>query len=144
MSKTVDRVDKPNCLYPTENDMSLDHRTNLVSLMNEGLASAVDLKMQMKHARWNVKVPSYIALHELFHEPLPRPYGRPTQPCPGLRVLVSAPPNNAWILLVLTERFGRCKIIDYRSMFSLIAKSAIRKWSNTLCCAQIQNTKLLP
>jgi starvation-inducible DNA-binding protein len=34
--------------------------------MNQRLASAVDLQMQMKQAHWNVKGPSFIALHELF------------------------------------------------------------------------------
>jgi starvation-inducible DNA-binding protein len=35
-------------------------------IMNQRLASAVDLQMQMKQAHWNVKGPSFIGLHELF------------------------------------------------------------------------------
>src|ERR1039457_4389213 len=50
----------------TENDISLPQRTQLNALMNQRLASAVDLQMQMKQAHWNVKGPSFIGLHELF------------------------------------------------------------------------------
>ncbi len=66
MKKTEAIVDETPDMYTTENDMSLDHRTNLNRLMNQRLASAVDLQMQMKQAHWNVKGPSFIALHELF------------------------------------------------------------------------------
>ena len=53
-------------MYETENDISLQRRTQLNALMNQRLASAVDLQMQMKQAHWNVKGPSFIGLHELF------------------------------------------------------------------------------
>lgn len=53
-------------LYETENDISLNRRSELNALMNQRLASAVDLQMQMKQAHWNVKGPSFIGLHELF------------------------------------------------------------------------------
>jgi starvation-inducible DNA-binding protein len=66
MRKTELIVDEATELYTTENDVSLDHRTNLINLMNQRLATAVDLQMQMKQAHWNVKGPSFIALHELF------------------------------------------------------------------------------
>src|SRR5437667_2201508 len=39
---------------------------SLNSLMNQRLADAVDLQMQMKQAHWNVKGPHFIGLHELF------------------------------------------------------------------------------
>ena len=52
--------------YETENDISLQRRTELNTLMNQRLADAVDLQMQMKQAHWNVKGPSFIGLHELF------------------------------------------------------------------------------
>lgn len=55
-------------MYPTENDISLPRRTEINTLMNQRLASAVDLQMQMKQAHWNVKGPSFIALHKLFDE----------------------------------------------------------------------------
>ena len=66
MRKTQLIVDEATELYTTENDVSLDHRTNLINLMNQRLATAVDLQMQMKQAHWNVKGPNFIALHELF------------------------------------------------------------------------------
>lgn len=66
MRKTVAIIDETTDMYMTENDISLDHRMNLNRLMNQRLASAIDLQMQMKHAHWNVKGPSFIALHELF------------------------------------------------------------------------------
>jgi starvation-inducible DNA-binding protein len=66
MRKTVAIVDETTDMYATESDVSLDHRMNLNRLMNQRLASAIDLQMQMKHAHWNVKGPSFIALHELF------------------------------------------------------------------------------
>ncbi len=53
-------------MYETENDISQRRRTELNALMNQRLASAVDLQMQMKQAHWNVKGPSFIGLHELF------------------------------------------------------------------------------
>ena len=53
-------------MYETENDISLSRRTELNALLNLRLASAVDLQMQLKQAHWNVKGPSFIALHELF------------------------------------------------------------------------------
>ncbi len=53
-------------MYETENDISLQRRSELNLLMNQRLACAVDLQMQMKQAHWNVKGPSFIGLHELF------------------------------------------------------------------------------
>ena len=59
------RAESPK-MYETENDISKDRRSQLNALMNQRLASAVDLQMQMKQAHWNVKGPSFIGLHELF------------------------------------------------------------------------------
>jgi starvation-inducible DNA-binding protein len=53
-------------MYETENDISKSSRVELNALMNQRLASAVDLQLQMKQAHWNVKGPSFIGLHELF------------------------------------------------------------------------------
>ena len=62
---TTKIAEAPN-MYETENDISLKRRTELNTLMNQRLADAVDLQMQMKQAHWNVKGPSFIGLHELF------------------------------------------------------------------------------
>ena len=53
-------------MYETENDISLPRRIEINALLNQRLADAVDLQMQMKQAHWNVKGPSFIGLHELF------------------------------------------------------------------------------
>lgn len=38
----------------------------LVNLLNQALADAIDLQLQAKQAHWNVKGENFIALHELF------------------------------------------------------------------------------
>ncbi|MEZ5312358.1 MAG: DNA starvation/stationary phase protection protein Dps [Thermoanaerobaculia bacterium] len=53
-------------MHPTKNDLSKSSRTRLVKLLNARLADAMDLMLQAKEAHWNVKGPSFIALHELF------------------------------------------------------------------------------
>jgi len=59
------RTEAPT-MYETENDIPKERRVELITLMNQRLASAVDLQLQMKQAHWNVKGPSFIGLHELF------------------------------------------------------------------------------
>ena len=53
-------------MYKTRNDLASDVRSRVGQLLNSRLASAIDLYLQTKHAHWNVKGPSFIALHELF------------------------------------------------------------------------------
>jgi starvation-inducible DNA-binding protein len=53
-------------LHPTKNDLSESTRAKVVELLNSTLALAVDLRLQAKQAHWNVKGPTFIALHELF------------------------------------------------------------------------------
>jgi starvation-inducible DNA-binding protein len=53
-------------LYRTKIDVPANARAALVGLLNARLADAIDLAMQMKQAHWNVKGPSFIALHEMF------------------------------------------------------------------------------
>ena len=55
-------------MYETENDIDQKRRRELNALMNQRLADAVDLQMQMKQAHWNVKGPHFIGLHELFDQ----------------------------------------------------------------------------
>ena len=40
----------------------------MVALLNARLADAVDLRLSIKEAHWNVKGPTFIALHELFDQ----------------------------------------------------------------------------
>jgi starvation-inducible DNA-binding protein len=65
LAKIASRPEMPK-MYETENDISKERRSELTALMNQRLADAVDLQMQMKQAHWNVKGPSFIGLHELF------------------------------------------------------------------------------
>src|SRR3954468_21674128 len=55
-------------MYDTENDLPQNRRLELNMLMNQRLADAVDLQLQMKQAHWNVKGPHFIGLHELFDQ----------------------------------------------------------------------------
>ena len=66
MKKSIANLAEAPKMYATENEISEKCRSELNTLMNQRLASAVDLQMQMKQAHWNVKGPSFIGLHELF------------------------------------------------------------------------------
>ncbi len=55
-------------LHSTKNDLSENIREKAISLLNQHLADILDLRSQAKQAHWNVKGPSFIALHELFDE----------------------------------------------------------------------------
>jgi len=53
-------------MFDTRNDLPVNARTRVIELLNARLADAIDLGAQSKYAHWNVKGPSFIALHELF------------------------------------------------------------------------------
>src|SRR5688500_6053603 len=53
-------------LHNTKNDLGKDLRGKLVTLLNQRLADATDLKSQAKQPHWNVKAMNFISLHELF------------------------------------------------------------------------------
>jgi starvation-inducible DNA-binding protein len=55
-------------MYPTKNDLPEAVRTKVIELLNARLADAIDLQTQCKQAHWNVKGPSFIALHKLFDD----------------------------------------------------------------------------
>lgn len=55
-------------LYPTKNDLPETSRREAVALLNQRLAECIDLQAQSKQAHWNVKGPSFIALHKLFDD----------------------------------------------------------------------------
>src|SRR5246500_5443141 len=52
--------------FETSIDLSEHIRKEAVSILNQRLADATDLKTQTKHAHWNVKGPQFFQLHELF------------------------------------------------------------------------------
>ena len=43
-------------------------RVQVIALLNQRLADCIDLQAQSKQAHWNVKGPTFIALHKLFDE----------------------------------------------------------------------------
>ena len=53
-------------MFKTKNDLPEGVRARAVELLNARLADCIDLQTQTKQAHWNVKGPSFIALHELF------------------------------------------------------------------------------
>jgi starvation-inducible DNA-binding protein len=53
-------------MSPTKNDLPEKVRTTVIELLAARLSDAVDLQTHTKQAHWNVKGPSFIALHELF------------------------------------------------------------------------------
>ena len=55
-------------LFSTKNDLPADKRVEVIGLLNQRLAEAIDLQTQCKQAHWNVKGPSFIGLHKLFDE----------------------------------------------------------------------------
>jgi len=55
-------------LYSTKNDLPEANRREAIRLLNQRLAECIDLELQCKQAHWNVKGPTFIALHKLFDE----------------------------------------------------------------------------
>jgi starvation-inducible DNA-binding protein len=55
-------------LHATRLDLPEEIRVAVIRLLNQSLATALDLKTQVKQAHWNVKGPQIIALHEMFDE----------------------------------------------------------------------------
>ena len=55
-------------LYSTKNDLPEASRLEVARLLNQRLADCIDLQTQCKQAHWNVKGPTFIALHKLFDE----------------------------------------------------------------------------
>jgi starvation-inducible DNA-binding protein len=55
-------------MHATRNDLPVATREKVIALLNQNLADTIDLGLQAKQAHWNVKGPSFIALHKLFDE----------------------------------------------------------------------------
>lgn len=58
--------DRAPVLHPTRIDLPQEIRVDLISMLNQALASTVDLRSQVKQACWNVKGKDFIPLHTLF------------------------------------------------------------------------------
>ncbi|RBP18340.1 starvation-inducible DNA-binding protein [Roseiarcus fermentans] len=53
-------------MHATHNTLSENVRTQTAEILNRHLAAAIDLHGQLKQAHWNVRGPTFIAIHELF------------------------------------------------------------------------------
>jgi len=49
-------------------DLKSNTRTTVITLLNERVADAIDLKLAVKQAHWNIRGPSFIAIHELLDQ----------------------------------------------------------------------------
>lgn len=54
--------------YDTRLDLSVEIREKVVTILNQTLATSLDLKTQTKQAHWNVKGTDFYQLHQLFDE----------------------------------------------------------------------------
>ncbi len=52
----------------TRNTLPDNTRKAMIALLNARLADTIDLRLALKQAHWNVKGPTFIALHELFDQ----------------------------------------------------------------------------
>jgi starvation-inducible DNA-binding protein len=55
-------------MHKTKNDLPENTRVAMIAVLQETLATAIDLQLQIKTAHWNVRGPDFIALHKLFDE----------------------------------------------------------------------------
>ena len=72
-------------MHKTKNDLPEKTRTEVIAILNARLADSIDLMHQAKQAHWNIKGPSFIALHKLFDEIVKPPGGRGHGPDRGAR-----------------------------------------------------------
>ncbi len=53
---------------PFVTDINSNTRSSMIGLLNQHLVDALDLKLAVKQAHWNVQGPQFIALHQLFDD----------------------------------------------------------------------------
>ena len=53
-------------MHKTRIDLSEEIRKDVSEILNQRLSDSIAMKLQAKHAHWNVKGPNFFALHELF------------------------------------------------------------------------------
>ncbi|MBK7962083.1 MAG: DNA starvation/stationary phase protection protein Dps [Bdellovibrionales bacterium] len=53
-------------MHMTRNDIPEKKRHQITNILNQHLASAIDLSFQAKQAHWNVKAENFTELHEVF------------------------------------------------------------------------------
>lgn len=52
--------------HKTRNDLPSNTKSTVIALLNDALASVIDLALVTKQAHWNLKGPQFIAIHELL------------------------------------------------------------------------------
>ena len=52
--------------HKTKNDLPSNAKSTVIGILNESLASVIDLALVTKQAHWNLKGPQFIAVHELL------------------------------------------------------------------------------
>ena len=52
--------------HKTRNDLPSNTKATVIGLLNEALASVIDLSLVTKQAHWNLKGPQFIGIHELL------------------------------------------------------------------------------
>lgn len=52
--------------HKTRNDLPSNTKATVIGLLNEALASVIDLSLVTKQAHWNLKGPQFIGVHELL------------------------------------------------------------------------------
>lgn len=57
--------------FRTSVNLEENTRQQINQILNQRLADTLDLKLQTKHAHWNVKGQNFLQLHELFDEIAP-------------------------------------------------------------------------
>jgi len=55
-------------MYKTRNSLPDNTRKAMIELLNARTMDAIDLRLAVKQAHWNVKGANFIALHELFDQ----------------------------------------------------------------------------
>ncbi len=55
-------------LHATRIDLPANTRSQVIDILNQSLASTLDLKTQVKQAHWNVKGMDFYQLHQLFDD----------------------------------------------------------------------------
>ena len=55
-------------LHATKNDLPANVKSAMIALMNETLATLIDLSLVTKQAHWNIKGPHFIAIHEMLDD----------------------------------------------------------------------------
>lgn len=68
LSGTRRKVEEETAMktHKTRNDLPSNAKTAVIGLLNEALASVIDLALATKQAHWNLKGPQFIGVHEML------------------------------------------------------------------------------